>query len=153
MGVFLSLFRAYLNFIHQTIILAYFETIDLTTRFTSIPRDLIEINSMYDSEGSFDLTCNDMRDAFYFIINKICIYINIRKFVMHFISYCSKLRVHVQSIRIPMSTTCAPLSIELQGRRRRSGRTASAGTLFLDKYAFRRVPFFSFWLIFLCAYL
>ena len=87
---------------------------------------------MYDSESSFDLTCNDMRDAFYFIINKICIYIYIyiRKFVMHFISFCSKLRVHVQSIRIPMNTTCAPLSIELQGRRRRSGRTASAGPLF-----------------------
>ena len=26
-------------------------------------------------------------------------------------------------------------------------------TTFLDVYAFRRVPFFSFWLIFLCAYL
>ena len=41
----------------------------------------------------------------------------------------------------------------VQGRRRRSGRTASAGPLFLDEYAFRRVPFFSFWLIFLCAYI
>ena len=40
----------------------------------------------------------------------------------------------------------------IQGRRCRSGRAASAGPLFLAKYALRRVPFFSFRLTLLSGY-
>ena len=54
---------------------------------------------------------------------------------------CSK---RARGLNVDLSVHPLPCFL-CQGRRRRSGRTASAGPLFLAEYAFRRVPFSRFY--------